>query len=164
MELDLQGLFGLNVYTVLIDWDPATPLLPPTFRLIYEVVISQPRSTTSLCNPLVEYNIAQWKMVVPQRKSTKNTGFNFPYSPSDWPAGHPLLPARPTGEGGWRARRAAGCSHPRPRAWRWPPPGLASVCWDSCCRAGCPASSGTRPWAAGTGSSPAPSLPVGGEN
>jgi hypothetical protein len=45
MELDLQRLFGLHVYscTVLIGWDPETPPLPPGFGLVYEGAIGQPR-------------------------------------------------------------------------------------------------------------------------
>ncbi len=44
MELDLQSLFGLHVYTtaVLIGWDPATPP-SPAFGLICEGAIGQPR-------------------------------------------------------------------------------------------------------------------------
>ncbi len=53
MELDLQSLFGLHVYvqlySLLIGWDPAAPSLPPSlppspaFGLIYECAICQPR-------------------------------------------------------------------------------------------------------------------------
>ncbi len=55
MKLDLTIVYlGSCMCTaVLIGWDPATPLLPTHFGLKYERgAISQPRQTTSLCNPL----------------------------------------------------------------------------------------------------------------
>ncbi len=53
MELDLQSLFGLLCTAELIGWDPETPSPPPSFGLICESAIGQPRKTTSLCDPLV---------------------------------------------------------------------------------------------------------------
>jgi hypothetical protein len=51
MELDLQVYLGSICTTVFISWDPAPT--HPTFGLIYEGAIGQPRQTTSLCDPLV---------------------------------------------------------------------------------------------------------------
>ncbi len=42
MELNLQGLFGLQCTAALFAWDPATPYLL-AFGLIYEGAIGQPR-------------------------------------------------------------------------------------------------------------------------
>jgi hypothetical protein len=56
MELDLQSLFGLlctssHCCTHLLRPRNSPP--HPAFGLVYECAIGQPRSTTSLCNPLV---------------------------------------------------------------------------------------------------------------
>ncbi len=50
MELDLQSLFGLLCTVQLYSLAETPP--PPSFGLIYECTIGQPRQTASLCNPL----------------------------------------------------------------------------------------------------------------
>jgi hypothetical protein len=53
MELDLRSLFGLYVHCCTHWLRPRNPPpLPPALGLIYEGAISQPRQTTSLCEPL----------------------------------------------------------------------------------------------------------------
>ncbi len=53
MELDISKVYLRSMCTaVLIGWDPATLPPPPTFGLMNEGAIGQPRKTTSLCDPL----------------------------------------------------------------------------------------------------------------
>ncbi len=59
LELDLQSLFGLLVYSCTQWLRPWISPLPPSFGLIYEATIDQPRYTTSLCNPLI-WSITVW--------------------------------------------------------------------------------------------------------
>ncbi len=51
MELDLQSLFGLRVHSCTHWLRPCNPPHPPTFGLIYEDAIGQPRKAISLCVP-----------------------------------------------------------------------------------------------------------------
>ncbi len=53
MELDLQSLFGPHVYSCAPWLRPPPPPTSPSFCLIYEGAIGQPRWTTSICHPLV---------------------------------------------------------------------------------------------------------------
>ncbi len=82
MELDLQSLFGLYVYSCTHWLRHSRSPIPPEFGLIYEGAIGQPRQTHLFVTPWTKGSQdAAWMEQNTQRvwmEETKRTGFLMP--------------------------------------------------------------------------------------